>query len=638
VDAKSLGLAGVQAIGVSGTDIGSGSATTSVQQIVNDSTNVASLAVAGYTDFYFRGPGFSDNDAVKVSVSINGVADTDTLVANINAAIEAAGNGGTQAAAAFKAANIRASIVTDSDGKQRLAFSSSDAAFQVAAGDKMANALMGNFAAGATGYALDHTVTSGTNAAADATIFNAASDQKVIVRFSGASLASPVDIELNITAGSTTVGQVITDLGNQIASNTALQAAGITLATHADGTPLSFTSKRGEIFEVQVSGDTANRLGLGTWRALDPVTGGFDYTSITGSGATFAAATTQTLEFSIAGGTKQSVTINAGEATTVAQAVAYLNNAFMSNSVLRAAGLVASNSGGQIKIDSTNGTYFRINGLAAGAVNELGFGASGVASAAGYSSTITTKHTFNAGGSSVTALGTNGDVFSFQAIRNGGDDQTVTISATDADGTQHSLAVVLRNDSSVRNATSLDDALDAINSALQQSNDSTLKRIVAVKEINAAGTAEGIRFLSDLPSFKVSIGTNTGGVGLRDDASGGPVQGVVVDSEVSSGGSNVAVDTQAGAEAAVTALAKAVEILGQAQAVVGKGQNQFNFAISLAQTQLNNLAASESRIRDADLAAEAANLTKAQILQQAGIAALAQANVAPQAVLSLLRG
>jgi flagellin len=53
---------------------------------------------------------------------------------------------------------------------------------------------------------------------------------------------------------------------------------------------------------------------------------------------------------------------------------------------------------------------------------------------------------------------------------------------------------------------------------------------------------------------------------------------------------------------------------------------------------LTNLAAAESRIRDADLAAEAANLTKAQILQQAGVAALAQANSAPQIVLSLLRG
>jgi flagellin len=53
---------------------------------------------------------------------------------------------------------------------------------------------------------------------------------------------------------------------------------------------------------------------------------------------------------------------------------------------------------------------------------------------------------------------------------------------------------------------------------------------------------------------------------------------------------------------------------------------------------LTNIAAAESRIRDADLASEAANLTKAQIVLQAGIAALAQANSAPQAVLALLRG
>lgn len=53
---------------------------------------------------------------------------------------------------------------------------------------------------------------------------------------------------------------------------------------------------------------------------------------------------------------------------------------------------------------------------------------------------------------------------------------------------------------------------------------------------------------------------------------------------------------------------------------------------------MTNEAAAESRIRDADLAAEAANLSKAQILVQAGTAALAQANSAPQAVLSLLRG
>ncbi len=69
-------------------------------------------------------------------------------------------------------------------------------------------------------------------------------------------------------------------------------------------------------------------------------------------------------------------------------------------------------------------------------------------------------------------------------------------------------------------------------------------------------------------------------------------------------------------------------MLGNAQAVVGRGENQFNYAINLANSQLTNLTSAEATIRDADLAAEAANLTKSQILLQAGVAALAQANSA----------
>ena len=87
-----------------------------------------------------------------------------------------------------------------------------------------------------------------------------------------------------------------------------------------------------------------------------------------------------------------------------------------------------------------------------------------------------------------------------------------------------------------------------------------------------------------------------------------------------------------------TALANAVTSLGTAQAVVGKGENNFNYAINLANSQLTNEAAAESGIRDANLATEAANLTKAQILMQAGVAALAQANAAPQNILTLLKG
>jgi flagellin len=78
--------------------------------------------------------------------------------------------------------------------------------------------------------------------------------------------------------------------------------------------------------------------------------------------------------------------------------------------------------------------------------------------------------------------------------------------------------------------------------------------------------------------------------------------------------------------------------LGTVQGKVGTGQNKLTYAIQLAQSQIGGFSAAESRIRDADVAAEAANLTKAQVLQQASLAAMAQANSAPQSVLALLRG
>jgi len=96
--------------------------------------------------------------------------------------------------------------------------------------------------------------------------------------------------------------------------------------------------------------------------------------------------------------------------------------------------------------------------------------------------------------------------------------------------------------------------------------------------------------------------------------------------------------TTANALASLTALATAVTNLGVVQGKVGTGQNKLQYAITLAQSQISSFSAAESRIRDADMAAEAANLTKAQVLQQASLAAMAQANAAPQAVLALLRG
>jgi flagellin len=93
----------------------------------------------------------------------------------------------------------------------------------------------------------------------------------------------------------------------------------------------------------------------------------------------------------------------------------------------------------------------------------------------------------------------------------------------------------------------------------------------------------------------------------------------------------------ANALAAVTAIDKAIQTLGNVQGAVGAGENDLNYAIGLATSQITNFSSAESQIRDADIATEAANLTKAQVLQQASVAAMAQANAAPQTVLKLLQ-
>jgi flagellin len=215
---------------------------------------------------------------------------------------------------------------------------------------------------------------------------------------------------------------------------------------------------------------------------------------------------------------------------------------------------------------------------------------------------------------------------SFAAIADGSS-QTLTFSVVDANGELHTKDVTLTSTGSTTTAA---EAAQMINAQLFDTNNAALQTIVAVA--NEGG--DGIRFMSTAPEFSVTVARPD------DDSNTGVNGGVValLDSDADGDAGSLSIATAAQAEAAVTALGKAVAALGEAQAVVGKGQNTFNYAVSLASTQLTNLAAAESRIRDADLAMEAANLTKAQVLQQAGIAALAQANSAPQAVLSLLRG
>jgi flagellin len=96
-------------------------------------------------------------------------------------------------------------------------------------------------------------------------------------------------------------------------------------------------------------------------------------------------------------------------------------------------------------------------------------------------------------------------------------------------------------------------------------------------------------------------------------------------------------DTPSGAQTAITAVDAAIKEVSTARAGLGALQNRFEHTINNLNVAVENLSASESRIRDTDMASEMVNFTRTQILSQAGTAMLAQANQAPQGVLSLLR-
>ena len=121
----------------------------------------------------------------------------------------------------------------------------------------------------------------------------------------------------------------------------------------------------------------------------------------------------------------------------------------------------------------------------------------------------------------------------------------------------------------------------------------------------------------------VSNGTVTGTIGAVEVADLGITQ--------------LTFRTVAQAQTALANVEAAISALGSVQNTIGTLQNRLQFAISLTQSQVVNTTAAESRIRDANIAEESANMTRYNILSQSGIAALAQANQTSASVLALLR-
>ena len=164
-------------------------------------------------------------------------------------------------------------------------------------------------------------------------------------------------------------------------------------------------------------------------------------------------------------------------------------------------------------------------------------------------------------------------------------------------------------------------------------NDGTEAKAVADINTQLAGSGvyalqgkTGIQFQST-NSFAISSATAGGGAEGVFAAAGPQVVSAP----------NTGANPTSNAQAAITAINNAISQLGVVQGKVGAGENLLNYASSLAQSQITNYSSAQSSIRDANVAADASNLTKSQVLQQTAVAAMAQANSEPQAVLKLLQ-
>lgn len=133
-------------------------------------------------------------------------------------------------------------------------------------------------------------------------------------------------------------------------------------------------------------------------------------------------------------------------------------------------------------------------------------------------------------------------------------------------------------------------------------------------------------------TFSVSSDIANSGGGILDTAASTAV------SASASLVSAIDISTSSGAQSAIDVIDAALAKISAIRGDLGAVQSRFESTITSLQATAENLSSARSRVQDADFAAETAELTRTQILQQAGIAMLAQANALPQNVLTLLRG
>ncbi|WP_420465500.1 flagellin [Panacagrimonas sp.] len=177
-------------------------------------------------------------------------------------------------------------------------------------------------------------------------------------------------------------------------------------------------------------------------------------------------------------------------------------------------------------------------------------------------------------------------------------------------------------------------AIGAAGSALERAGQ-------LVNAINTVSTASGVGATYNASTNEIIL-TGSGNIAvtgtLNDATIGGLTNATAATASTTTGITTLSVSSYTGSQLAIQQMDSALTQVNTARGNLGALQNRFTSVVASLSATSENLSASRGRIQDADFAKETANLTRAQILQQAGTAMLAQANAVPQNVLSLLRG
>ncbi len=201
-------------------------------------------------------------------------------------------------------------------------------------------------------------------------------------------------------------------------------------------------------------------------------------------------------------------------------------------------------------------------------------------------------------------------------------------------------AVTAINDVASKTGVTASVSDDGASVVLMNQSGNNIQMDVAAANTNSGNITVGAATLS---SGLAGTAVITGEVIFDSDKSfsvtgtAGEIVTVATEASVLNSVSEMDISSVDGANLALATVDAALATVSNQRAKFGAIQSRFGSTIANLSTNSENLSAARSRVRDTDYAQETANLTRAQILQQAGVAMLAQANVAPQNVLSLLQ-